>query len=161
MVVLINHCYKQSMESVAGKISAVDDHRVTVAVQSAIACRRCAAGKGCGAGILQSTHDLRHVRIELPPGLSASVGDRVELSIEPKYLLRAALLAYGVPLSSMLVVLLAVQALPVPINEAAAVGLALVGLVAGVMAGRSLLRKDSVCAQFIPTISGHIVADHD
>ena len=149
------------MESVAGKISAVDDQRVTVEVRSAIACRRCAAGKGCGAGILQSTNEVRHVRIELPIGLSAGVGDRVELSVEPKYLLRAALLAYGLPLSSMLVVLLAAQALPLSLNDAEAVGLALIGLIIGVMAGRSLLRNDSVCDQFIPTISRHVDRDDD
>ncbi len=149
------------MESVAGKISAIDDQRVTVEVRSAIACRRCAAGKGCGAGILQSTNEVRQISVELPVGLSAGVGDRVELSVEPKYLLRAALLAYGLPLSTMLVVLLAVQALPMTVNDAEAVGLALLGLIIGVMAGRSLLRKDSVCDQFIPIISGHLVRDND
>jgi len=149
------------MESVAGKISAVDDQRVTVEVQSAIACQRCAAGKGCGAGILQSTNEVRHVRIELPAGMSAGIGDSVELSIEPKYLLRAALLAYGLPLLTMLLVLLAIQALPVSINEAMSVGLALIGLGAGVIAGRSLLRKDSVCDQFMPIISRHSVKNYD
>ena len=143
------------MESVVGKISAVDDQRVTVAVKSTFACQRCAAGRGCGAGLLQSTDEVRHVRIDLPIGLSVGVGDQVELSIEPKYLLRAALLAYGLPLSSMLAALLVLRALPGSVNEAVAVGIALLGLIAGVIAGRALLRQDSACDQFVPTISGH------
>jgi hypothetical protein len=47
------------------------------------------------------------------------------------------------------------------VNDAEAVGLALIGLIIGVMTGRSLLRNDSVCDQFIPTISSHFVRNND
>ncbi len=141
------------METVSGKICAIDERRITVEVRSAISCKRCAAGNGCGAGIFQSNIDQREIRLRKPDGLSAGVGDHIELSIQSRSILRAAVLAYGLPLISMLSTLAIVQALPVKIGEPLAVLMAILGLTLGVFVGRRFLRSDSVCTQFLPVVS--------
>ncbi len=141
------------METVSGKICAIDESRITVEVRSAISCKRCAAGNGCGAGIFQSNNNQREIRLRKPEGLSAGVGDRVELSIESRSILRAAVLAYGLPLISMLSTLAIVHSLPVKIGEPLAVLMAILGLTLGVFVGRRFLSNDSVCTQFVPIVS--------
>jgi len=144
------------METVRGKICAIEDRHITVEVRSAISCKRCAAGNGCGAGIFQSSNNMREIRLKKPDGLSVGVGDVVELSIESREVLRAAAVAYGFPLLSMLLTLAFVQALPVSIGDPAAVSLALLGLMLGVFVGRRFLSNDSVCTQFVPIVSGQV-----
>ena len=72
--------------------------RALVVVDPSAACPRCAAGKGCGAGILATGRGVRRVEVAVPDGMELTVGDRVALSLLPENLLTAATIAYGIPL---------------------------------------------------------------
>ncbi len=61
-----------------GKVIAVvrdrDGARATVSVDAAAICPRCAAGKGCGAGIFGASKSVRRIEVSLAPGLEVSEG---------------------------------------------------------------------------------------
>ena len=122
------------MTSAEGQVIRIGDARAsaTVRVRSASGCARCAAGRGCGAGL--GGAEARFLDIELPltkdiAGLR--VGDNVTLDLEPGNLLLAAMLAYGVPLAGA--AMLAALAHTMGASEPVAAGSALLGLVAGML----------------------------
>ncbi len=53
-----------------------DGRRAIVAVEGALTCPRCAAGKGCGAGSFQAGDRQRRVASRIPDGLAVSGNDR-------------------------------------------------------------------------------------
>ncbi len=121
-------------------------------MDSPLACRRCADGKGCGAGIFQAAEKPREIEILIPAGMSVSPGDSIALTIGPKFLLRAAMLAYGLPLAGMVLFAGIGWWMPDSMSDSAAVVLAITGLAVGLAVGRQILQRESVCAQFVPTI---------
>ena len=140
------------MESAIGGISVLTEQVATVVVESPVACKRCAAGKGCGAGIFQDTSRPREIKVVIPKGMSVRQGDVIELTIGPKFLLRAAMLAYGLPLVSMVVFLgLAWMLIGNP-GDGAAILLAVCGLFVGLVGGRQILDRESICEQFVPAL---------
>ena len=140
------------MESAIGKVGSIDGSIATVAVDSPIACRRCAEGKGCGAGIFESADKIREIQVQIPAGMSVRQGDTIELSIASKFLLRAAILAYGLPLLAMVVFPGLGWLLTGENSDAAGIVLAVLGLLTGLIVGRQILRKQSICDQFIPAV---------
>ena len=82
-------------------VSAVQGAVVIIDVTAPVACQRCADGRGCGAGLLGADDGPRQVRLKAPQGMTLRAGDRVRLVIAPRQLLRAAWLAYGLPLSGL------------------------------------------------------------
>jgi sigma-E factor negative regulatory protein RseC len=146
------------MESATGKVSSVGDGVATVVVDAPVACARCAAGKGCGAGLLAGEPKARQVEVRIPSGMTLEYGDSVTLGIAPRYLLRAAMLAYGLPLIGLLAFCGIAWTSGVVGNDLAAVPYALAGLYAGILAGRRLLANAAACEQFTPVIDGHVPA---
>ena len=140
------------MESASGKISALNGAIATVEVASPLACQRCAAGKGCGAGIFQTAAKPRQIEVRIPPGMLVRRGDAIELMIGPKFLLRAAMLAYGLPLAGVVLFPGLAWLTIGSIADSAGIVLAIAGLAAGLLAGRQILRRESVCEQFVPAI---------
>ena len=122
-----------------------------VGVDAAAACPRCAAGRGCGAGILVGSGARRHVEAVVRPGLELQEGDLVEIELAPDDLLRAALIVYGLPLAGALLGVAIAYALGA--KDIAAVTAALAGLVAGLLLGRSRLRQKRCLSRFVPRIS--------
>jgi positive regulator of sigma E activity len=104
------------------------------------------------AGIFQAAEKSREIEVRIPAGMMVRPGDTIELTIGPKFLLRAAMLAYGLPLAG--VVLFPGLAWLTTGNIADNVGivLAVAGLVAGLILGRQILQRESVCEQFVPAI---------
>ena len=78
--------------------SGADGRRALVEVDMASACARCAAGKGCGAGLSLTRN--RRVEARVPPGAEIHAGDTVELTLAPNNVLRAAGIVYGLPLAA-------------------------------------------------------------
>ncbi len=124
----------------------------TVEVDSPIACPRCAAGKGCGAGIFQATQQPRKIEVRIPPGMKIRRGETIELTIGPKFLLRAAMLAYGLPLAGLVLFPGLAWLATGSVADGAGIALALAGLAAGLVLGRQILRRETVCEQFVPAI---------
>ena len=134
-----------------GKIVTMGAGTATVSVDAAVACARCAAGRGCGAGLLEPRR-RRLLQVRIDPGLEVAEGDTVRLELGPQRLLRAAWLAYGLPLFSM-VILVAAAARLAPGNEAAALAAAVAGLIAGFGAGRRGLHKGACLQELLPVAS--------
>ena len=90
------------MDSQQGRVLAVHDDRdpafAVVEVAAPPSCARCAAGKGCGAGIVGGEAGPRSVEARLAPGLTLHQGDRVRIELAPGDILHASLVAYGLPL---------------------------------------------------------------
>ena len=143
------------MDTPAGKVIAVHRHgrdtRVTVDIDAAALCARCAAGKGCGAGLFGGTRRARRIEALLEPGDDVVNGDIVNLTLAPKSLLQASVVVYGWPLTGALGG--ALLALGAQLGDAAAAALALLGLGTGaVFVQRRLARPD--CLQhYTPTAS--------
>ena len=141
------------MDSPVGRIVSIADGRATVSVDTAAICARCAAGKGCGAGLLTGGNRLRLIDVRLTPGMQLKAGDEVQLTLAPSHLLRAAVLAYGLPLGGLIVALGIAWYLNQSLDDRIAVVLAIVGLVAGVLIGRHFLNKDGCLRNLVPDIS--------
>ena len=144
----------QLMENPKGKIlslvDGVDGVRAVVSVDVAASCPRCAAGKGCGAGLFSSSDSLRQVEASVPPGVDVSVDDVVEVTLAPNNLLQASVLVYGLPLLGA--ILAAAIAYALTLGDAAAATAAIAGLGLGLIAGRWRLRQTSCLRRFIPSV---------
>ena len=132
------------MESASATIVAVTRHPdgifARVELDERFACARCAAGRGCGAGLFGAGRERSVFEVPLTsdrvPGWTPAAGDRVELTTAPGTLLEAAALAYGLPLAGA-----AGAALLAGLSGAGdltAVLAALVGLVAAFAVARRL-----------------------
>ena len=131
-----------SFETAVGRVVGLrngdsPDRRVAlIAVEPVSACRRCMQGRGCGAGLLYASGSTE-IAVSAPSGLVLAPGDVVELRLPAAALLRAALLAYGLPLAGLL--LGASSAALTGAGELVTVTAAGVGMLAGVLAARRRL----------------------
>lgn len=141
------------MDNPTGRVvSLVDKRRAAraiVEVDSAAACPRCAAGKGCGAGLLQPG-GRRQIEVVVPEGIHPRVDDRVELVLPPRNLLQAAATVYGFPLTGGLAG--AAFAYALVLGDTAAAAAALLGVGVGIAASRWRLRQGACLGSFTPTI---------
>lgn len=122
-----------------------------VEVDAASSCARCAAGKGCGAGLLAGSK-RRRVRALVADGVEIREGDEVRIELAPRNLLRASWLVYGVPLTAA--VLTAALAYLLDFGDAAAALVAIAGLVVGLLIAHRRLRAAGCLRDFTPTIVG-------
>ena len=132
---------------------SIADGHATVSVDAAAICARCAAGKGCGAGLLTGGKRARLIEVQVSPGLGLRVGDEVKLTLAPSNLLRAAFLAYGLPLGGIVSALGIAWFLNRALDDQSAVVSAIGGFVGGVLIGRHYLNKDGCLKNLVPTIS--------
>ena len=115
-------------------------------------CARCAAGQGCGAGLMMRL--LRRRRVSLPiPSVGAhpiQVGDTVVIGISGARVTQAALLGYALPLISLLIAAAVADAWSFP--EGVVAVFALLGLCAGMWVGRRFAGHLSGRSQAQPII---------
>lgn len=119
----------------AGRIQSVGVGSVQVCVTPRPDCARCAAGEGCGGGLLAKLVAPRDRFLNFPatdPDLR--VGQRVLIGLPGRALVVASLCLYGLPLTG-LVAGTVLASLRYPGDLAAITGAA-VGLVVGIVAGR-------------------------
>ena len=140
------------MEIVSGVVRDLSDRVATISVDAPVACPRCASGKGCGAATLVQDERLRELRVDVPDSLGLRQGDPVSLSIAPKYLLRAAFYAYGLPLGGVLAAVGIAWSIGLADSDMSSVAFAALGLLLGVMAGRRMMSGTAACQQFTPQI---------
>lgn len=124
--------------------------RAIVVVDVAEACPRCAAGKGCGAGLLSGVGREREVDALVRQGDSLQEGDTVEIALAPNNVLRAAAIVYGLPMLGALIATGIAYRLALGDIEAAIAALA--GLGIGLSFGRWRLRKALCLNQFTPIV---------
>jgi len=142
------------MENPRGRIISVKHSEPTpyalVEVDATVQCARCAAGKGCGAGLLGGSSGSRRIEALIGAGLAVSEGDEVRIELEPRNLLRASLIVYGVPLVSA--VTAAALAYWADLRDLDAALAALGGIVFGLFLARFRLGKSDCLRQFTPTV---------
>lgn len=126
-----------------------------MSVESSAVCARCAAGRGCGAGLFGQRRKPAVIEAKLAEGMALEAGDRVRLEFVPAELVRAAWLAYGLPLAGLIAAAL-FAALLAPGNDLAAVAGAVLGLLAGAWHGRRSLRQSGRLGRCVPIISERI-----
>ncbi len=141
------------MDHPGGRIIRIEDiggaQHAEVEVSAAFACPRCAAGKGCGAG-LWAAGQSRLLRASVGPGVDVEVGDSVCIELAPRDLLLAAWLVYGLPLATA--VAGAALAYAAGSGDAAAALAAVAGLAAGVLHARRRVGTDACLRRFTPRI---------
>jgi sigma-E factor negative regulatory protein RseC len=120
-----------------------------VEVNAVSSCARCAAGKGCGAGLLAGDK-RRRLQALVANGVEIKEGDEVRIELAPRNLLRASWLVYGVPLTAA--VLTAAIAYLLDFGDTAAVFAATAGLAVGLLIARGRLRTAGCLRDFTPTI---------
>lgn len=143
------------METATGRVSSVHDGVATVVVAAPVACKRCESGKGCGAGLLTGSEKPGEMEIGVPAGMTLRPGDQVTLAVAPRQLLRAASLAYGLPLLSMVVFVAFAWVSGESAGDATAIAFGVAGLTAGVWLSRRILARGAVCESFVPVIESH------
>jgi sigma-E factor negative regulatory protein RseC len=143
------------MDLPEGRILSIDTTTrpscAVIEVTSAIQCARCAAGKGCGAGIVAGSGRRRRIDAVLAANLTVQAGDLVTVEMAPDNLLRAATIVYGLPLSGALVG--AAGAYLAGFGEPGAAFAVLAGIAAGALVGRLRLRQTACLRRFVPTVT--------
>ena len=146
------------METPEGKVVGIvrdaAGERVIVDVDAAAACPRCAAGRGCGAGILQGSGKTRRVEAMIDTGVTLREGDTVRLQLEGSSVLKASAIVYGIPLAGAAVG--AAGAYLLGLGDGGASVLAIAGLAAGFIVGRRHLQRRDCLAAFTPTAVGRL-----
>jgi len=125
--------------------------RALVDVEAAAVCSRCAAGRGCGAGVFPARQGTRRLDVTLPEDGNFAAGDVVSIELAPGNVLRAALIVYGLPLAGAAAG--AALAYALALGDAGAAASAIGGLLAGALGGRRRLRNDACLARFTPTVT--------
>lgn len=126
-----------------------------MSVESSAVCARCTAGRGCGAGLFGQRRKPAVIEARVAEGMMLEAGDRVRLEFVPAELVRAAWLAYGLPLGGFIAAALVATRLA-PGNELAAVAGAALGLVAGAWYGRRSLARSNCLSRCVPVVSERI-----
>jgi positive regulator of sigma E activity len=139
------------VNSFIARVTAVRNGRATLAVESLAVCPRCVEGKGCGGGLFNGPRE-RELELDVPGDLDLSDGDRVYLALPDSGILRAAVLAYGMPLAGILLSLVLAWLALGPLSDAAGVTVAAAGLCAGCLIGRRRLSSASCLNQVQPCL---------
>lgn len=138
----------QSLYDQQGRVCAL------VAVDASAVCARCAAGKGCGAGLLAAGGRERLVEAAVRHPGSVAEGDQVELSMHPAHLLAAAFTVYAMPLLGA--VAAAVIAYYFEWSDGLAVAAVAGGMIAGFLAGRHRLGRNRCLSTLVPVVENRL-----
>lgn len=142
------------MDNPTGKIQSFiendGDVRAVVEVDVSKACPRCAAGKGCGAGLFTGSGRIHRVEALVGEHKSLSEGDSVEISLAADNLLKAALIVYGIPLAGAMTA--AGLSYLSGLSDSIAAVVALVGLGSGLLFSRWRLSRGECIENFVPNV---------
>ena len=141
------------MQTRPARVVDLDDQSITVTVSAESACPRCAAGKGCGAGLLGSSRGDTRLQLPRPSGRRILIGDAVEISLQSERLLWASMLAYGLPLVLLVAALLVLRLLAPSASETTQVLTAATVVGASVAGARHYLRNQQCMQRLTPCLS--------
>lgn len=148
------------MDSPRGRILSIERDvappRAIVEVARSQGCARCAAGKGCGAGLTGNDSRPRRVEALVAAGLEINEGDEVSIELAPHNVLRAATIVYGLPLGGA--VIGAAGAYLAGAGDLGAAFAALAGAGTGLLEGYRRLRQAKCLQRFTPVITGRVAS---
>ena len=133
-----------------------DERLAIIKVEAAVACARCAAGKGCGAGLF-ANGEARRVEARIPDSLRVAEGDTVAIDLADRALLPAAIIVYGWPLAGAAVGAILARLGPWAGDAITAAGAA-GGLVIAAWLAHRRLRADDCVSRFRPVVLGRVDA---
>ena len=140
------------MNQATGTVVSIDgdcgERYALVEVAASTLCRRCAAGKGCGAGLTAKRRPVRRIVVAVPASANIGPGDSVRLLMKPRDLLSASVLVYGWPLAGAL--LAALLAWNLEASDGAAALAALTGVGVGAWLVRLKIRGEACLERFTP-----------
>ena len=143
-----------SVNAASGTVVAVhgegDRRTAVIDVRADAVCARCAAGKGCGAGIFGKRQSLRRIEVTVPERATIKTGDTVSLVMPSRELLAASAIVYGWPLAGG--VGGALLAWVAGGSDAMAALLALAGIGVGAWLASGRARNDTCLQRFTPRI---------
>jgi len=146
------------MDNPQGRILSIHRDKTpphaVVEVAASHRCARCAAGKGCGAGLLGGDDRPRRVDALITQDLDLVEGDQVAIELAPDNLLRASLIVYGLPLLGA--VTGAAGAWLSGAGDLGAAMTALAGVGVGNVAGRLRLQRSRCLRTFTPVVTARI-----
>lgn len=137
------------MNQAEGIVVAVDGRHVVVEVNASV-CARCAAGRGCGAGVFSAATGKRRVSANLSAGSAVQAGDVVAISMSRKSVLAAASIVYGYPLAGA--AFGAMLGAAGSTGDLAAALCALAGMITGALLARYRLGRHRCLRQFVPSV---------
>lgn len=144
------------MNTTIGKVVNVSgegsQRNALVEVSADAVCARCAAGKGCGAGLFGKRETMRQIAVAVPERARIREGDTVKLVMQSRDLLVASAIVYGWPLAGG--VLGALFAWQLGGSDALAAIAALAGIGAGVWLARRRVQDVACLQRFTPRIVG-------
>lgn len=143
------------MDTVHGTVLSVthlnDVSQAILDVDPQQICARCAAGKGCGAGVFGSGAQRRQLTARVTDGLDVREGQTVEVAMGPGRILKTASTAYGYPLVGGLAGTAAARV--AELGDTAAAVAALAGLFSGFLVARRRLRQHACLRDLQPVIT--------
>jgi sigma-E factor negative regulatory protein RseC len=125
------------------RVVAVEPGACWVETIATPGCGACAAGKGCGGGVIGRLLGERrhHLRVALPASVRPAVDDEVEIGVREHSVLRASVLAYLLPLAGIVAGAVAGERLaPTGGSDAWSMAAAAAGFLLAVAAARALSR---------------------
>jgi len=134
-----------------GRIIHTQAGRALVEARSRLDCARCAEGRGCGGGLLGRWLGDRLSQVEASNPENHPSGSWVELGLDERYLLLAALIVYLPPLLGLLLGA-SLAHLMLAVSEGWVILSALVGFAMGLLLGRVLLAGRGRAQLFAPAI---------
>lgn len=148
------------MEQATGHVIALESAGASlhaeVEVSAAVTCARCAAGRGCGAGLLGASPKNRRIQALIAAGVDVQEGDEVRIELSPQRLLLASWLVYGLPLVAA--VIATGVAYLFGLDDSYTVLAAVAGLAGGLLIARRQLSKAACPYRFTPTIVARLRA---
>lgn len=138
------------MQNPQGRIVSVHAGYAVVEVDAELVCERCASGKGCGAGLLGGGAGAQRISVSVPADLDVVDGDLVSIVLQPKDILRAAVIVYGYPLAGA--VIGAIAAAIAGFGDVAAAVAALSGITVGFLSASRRLRNARCLREFTPAV---------
>ncbi|NHA15257.1 SoxR reducing system RseC family protein [Thioalkalivibrio sp. XN279] len=137
-----------------GRVLQVEGEWALVACRRQVECARCAAGRGCGGGVLGKLLGDRLHQVRAATGaVPVTPGDRVLIGLSEDAVLRAAAAVYLVPLLAALAGGVALG-LVLPGGELGAVAGAGLGLVLGLRWARGYGERHGADATLQPVVLG-------
>lgn len=119
------------------RVIAIEGHQVLLSAEQAAACGSCGTRSVCGGGAGKHAATWRVSSSLGSDQRPLELGDTVRIGLDRRALTRATLVAYAIPLTSLVVAAVAMQ----DAGDALAVAVSLAGLLAGVGCARVLARR--------------------
>ncbi len=135
-----------------GCVTSVEPGFVWVTCARQAGCERCAAGKGCGGGLLSRLLGDRLHRVRAISNAPVSTGQQVVIGLDESVLIRSAMMVYGVPIVGVILGALFAWLAAPDAPEWVTIGGGVVGLTAGFLVTRQFENRFKKRRRFQPIV---------